>query len=140
MGWVVFNFGEKMDKIKALKLNPVVLAFIGDAVYTLYVRERLIFSSDLKTGMLNKRAVAVVNAKAQSDFAKTLLSIFTEEELSVFKRARNAKKPTKAKNASVSDYNYATGLEAVLGYLYLIADYNRLNFILDKVMTNESWR
>ncbi|MBR2498242.1 MAG: Mini-ribonuclease 3 [Clostridia bacterium] len=121
-----------MDKQKANNLNPIVLAFVGDAVYSLFVRERLTFESDCKTGELNKLATNEVNATAQAEFVKEIISSLTEEELSVFKRARNAKKPTKSKSASISDYNSATGFEAVLGYLYLTGQNDRLNLILNK--------
>ena len=134
----MFRLEEKMDKKRANNLNPVVLAFVGDAVYSLFVRERLTFSTDLKTGELNKLATAEVNATAQSEFVKNILPILTEEELAVFKRARNAKKPTKAKHATVSEYNNATGLEAVLGYLYLVGETERLNYLLNKGKEDES--
>ncbi len=134
----VFILGEKMEKNKAKNLNPIVLAFVGDAVYSLFVRERLTFSSDLKTGELNKLATSEVNAHAQADFVKELLPFLTEEEIAIFKRARNAKKPTKAKHATIAEYNLATGFEAVLGYLYIVGDLERLNFILNKGNTNES--
>lgn len=128
----MFKLGEIMDKQKANNLNPIVLAFVGDAVYSLFVRERLTFESDCKTGELNKLATNEVNATAQAEFVKEIISSLTEEELSVFKRARNAKKPTKSKSASISDYNSATGFEAVLGYLYLTGQNDRLNLILNK--------
>ena len=129
-----------MDKNRATNLNPIVLAFVGDAVYSLFVRERLTFSTDLKTGELNKLATAEVNASAQSTFIQSIMPILTEEELAIFKRARNAKKPTKAKHATISEYNNATGLEAVLGYLYIIGETERLNYLLNKGKEDESWR
>ena len=128
----MFKLGDVMDCQKAKNLNPIVLAFIGDAVYSLFVRERLTFQSDFKTGELNILATAQVNAGAQSSFLKEILELLSEDELSIFKRARNAKKGTRAKHASVADYNTATGFEAVLGYLYLIGDLDRLNFLLNK--------
>ena len=134
----MFRLGEKMDKQKANNTNPIVLAFVGDAVYSLFVREKLTFYSDCKTGELNKLATKEVNAVAQSEIVKVLLPIFTEEELAVFKRARNAKKTTKAKHASVAEYNNATGFEAVLGYLYITGQTDRLNIILNRGITNES--
>ena len=121
-----------MDKHRANNLNPIVLAFVGDAVYSLYVREKLTFSSDSKTSELNKLATSEVNAVAQSKFIKEIIDILDEEELCVFKSGRNAKKTTKAKHASVSDYNASTGFEAVLGILYLTGNYERLNYILNK--------
>ncbi len=134
----MFKLGEKMDKVKANSLNSIVLAFVGDAVYSLFVRERLTFQTDLKTGELNKRATAEVNASAQASFLLDIMPLLTEEELAVYKRARNAKKPTKAKHASVAEYNTATGLEAVLGYLYIIGDFDRLNYLLNKGIDNEN--
>jgi len=133
----VFKLGEIMDKNKAKNLNPIVLAFVGDAVYSLFVRERLTFMSDSKTGELNARATAEVNAVAQAEFLKNILPFLDEEELAIFKRARNAKKTTKAKHATVSEYNVATGFEAVLGYLYLIGQNDRLNFLLNEGNINE---
>lgn len=128
----MFRLGDKMDKAKAKALNPVVLAFVGDAVYSLYVREKLAFNSDKKTGELNKLAVQEVKATAQAEFYTRIKHLLTIEEDGVFHRARNAKKPTKAKSATVAEYNVSTGLEAVLGYLYVIGDIDRLNFILNE--------
>ena len=128
----MFRLGDKMDKAKAKALNPVVLAFVGDAVYSLFVREKLAFNSDKKTGELNKLAVQEVKATAQAEFYTRIKHLLTEEEDGVFHRARNAKKPTKSKSATVAEYNVSTGLEAVLGYLYVIGDIDRLNFILNE--------
>ena len=126
----VFKLGDFVDKNKANSLSPIVLAFIGDAVYSLFVREKRALETDFKTGELSKRAIDTVNAIAQADFAREIIPILTEEELAVFKRARNAKKTSKAKSASVADYHLSTGLEALLGYLYLTGQIDRLNFIL----------
>ena len=128
----MFNLGDIVDKSKANSLSPIVLAFIGDAVYSLFVRERLALESDFKTGELNKRATSEVNAKAQADFVREILPLLTDEELAVFKRARNAKKSTKAKSATVVDYHLSTGFEALLGYLYITGQTDRLNFILHR--------
>ena len=128
----MFKLGEIMDKSKAINLSPIVLAFLGDAVYSLFVREKLTFISDYKSGELNKLATSEVNAGAQAEFVKEIIPLLTEEELGVFKRGRNAKKANKAKHATVSDYNASTGFEALLGYLYLTGDNDRLNFLLNK--------
>ena len=128
----MFELGEKMDINKAKNLNAIVLAFVGDAVYSLFVREKLTFEFDYKSGELNKLATAKVNAVAQAEFLKQILPLLTDDEMTIFKRARNAKKPTRAKHASVADYNVATGFEAVIGYLYLTGQNDRLNFLLNK--------
>ncbi len=134
----MFDFSEKMDKTKAYNLSPVVLAFVGDAVYSLFIREKLTFEADYKPNDLNKLAVQEVKASAQAEVANSLLSLFTEEELSIFRRGRNAKKTSRAKSASASEYNASTGLEAVIGYLYLTGNNQRLNFILNKGKNNEN--
>lgn len=131
----MFRLGEKMDKNKVNNLNPVVLAFVGDAVYSLFVREKLTFYNDCKTGELNKKATGEVRAAAQAEFVKEIEEILTDEERSVFRRARNAKKTTRAKSATVAEYNASTGFEAVLGYLYLSGETERLNYILNKGKT-----
>lgn len=131
----MFHLGEKMDKTRANNISPVVLAFVGDAVYSLFVRERLTFNSDKKAGELNILAVKEVRATAQAEFFKEIETLLTEEELLVFKRARNAKKTTRAKSASVAEYNVSTGFEAVLGYLYMTGETERLNYLLNKGIT-----
>ena len=125
------NFNEILPAEKVRNINPVVLAFVGDAVYTLFVREKLVANGDFKTGSLNGMAAKVVCATAQAKRAERISTFFTTAENDVFRRARNAKKGTRAKNASVADYNASTGFEAVLGYLYLIGDYERLNELLN---------
>lgn len=133
----MFKLGDKLEVNKINNINPIVLAFVGDAVYSLFVRERLAFSSDAKTGELNKLATSEVRASAQAKFIEEIKDLLTEEEIRVFKRARNAKKTTRAKSASVVEYNMSTGFEAVLGYLYIKGDIDRLNFLLNKGIKDE---
>lgn len=134
----MFHLGEVMDKNKATNLSPVVLAFVGDAVYSLFVRERLTFNCDSKTGVLNDLAVKEVRATAQAEFVKKIEPFFTEEEQNVFKRAKNTKKRTRSKSASIKDYDMSTGFEAVLGFLYLTGNTQRLNYLLNGGEENES--
>lgn len=124
------KFNEILSADKVRNMNPVVLAFVGDAVYTLYVREKVVSSGDYKTGALNKMAAQTVCASAQARLAEQISTFFTEAENDVFRRARNAKKTSRAKNASVADYNASTGFEAVIGYLYLTGNYARLDELL----------
>ena len=124
-------FEETIDKAKALTISPIVLAFIGDAVYSLYVREHTVMQNEgAKSGTLSKIVGEEVSAKEQARLSAKLLEVFTEEESAVFRRARNAKKPTRAKHSTVSEYNRSTGLEAVIGYLYLIGETDRLKYLL----------
>ena len=127
----MFNLNETLDKEKAKNISSITIAFVGDAVYSLYVREKLAFNSDSKSGELNKLSSKVVCAVAQAKFVDSILPILSEEETEVYKRARNTKKGTRAKNASVSEYNKSTGFEAVLGFLYITGNYDRLNYILN---------
>ncbi len=127
----MFNQKGIFSEDDAKQLSSIALAFVGDAVYSLYVRQRLVESSDSKTGELNKISSEIVCAKAQSKRIIELMPILTEEEIAIFKRARNAKKGAKAKHASVVEYNNSTGFEAVLGYLYLTGNSQRLEHILE---------
>ncbi len=127
---LMVKFNEVMDRERAKKISPVVLAFIGDAAYSLYIREGLIFSSDHKTGVLQKLASERVSAKGQAALFARIESMLTEEEREIYLRGRNAKKPTRSKNASVAEYNVSTGFEAVVGFLYLSGDYARIDQLL----------
>lgn len=121
---------ETIDSRKAENMNPVVLAFVGDAVYSLIVRKKYAVTTDAKSGQLSMIAGKVVSAKSQAKLVDEHIQAFTEKEAEIFRRARNAKKPSRAKHSSVSEYNKSTGFEAVLGYLYLIGEYERLEYLI----------
>lgn len=126
----MLNNNSPMTPESAKNLSPVTLAFVGDAVYSLCVREKLVRSADFKAGELNKLSSQKVSAHGQSGLVEILLPLFTEEEAKIFRRGRNAKKTARAKHASVSEYNRSTGFEAVLGYLYLTGQFDRIEFLL----------
>ena len=130
------NISLSESEVKAL--SSLSLAFLGDAVYSLYVRQKLLKDKDEKAGVLNKKSAQSVCAISQAKFADKLLEVLTEEELAVFKRARNVKKGTRAKNASVADYNKSTGFEALVGYLYLLGRNDRLKFLVEYGENNEN--
>jgi len=115
---------------QAAGMNAVVLAFVGDAVYTLYQRAGLALSSTAKSGELHRRAAAEVNAFAQARRMEVLLPLLTERELAVYKRARNSKTANVAKNADIADYKKATGMEALIGFLYISGQNERLKVLL----------
>ena len=121
---------EILTKTEAKQLNPVALAFLGDTVYSLYVRERLALSGCGKVAQLQKVAAEVVSAKGQSVLLDKLIPAFTEEEADIFRRGKNAKKGTKSKSATSLEYSRSTGFEAVLGYLYLIGETERIKELL----------
>ncbi len=126
----MFDFLTKISADKAKQISPVTLAFIGDAVYSLYVREREVLLCDGKLIDLQKRTSAAVSARGQSDLLFRIEERFTPAEEEIYHRGRNAKKTTRSKSASVAEYNRSTGFEAVLGYLYLIGDYPRISELL----------
>lgn len=115
-----------VEKERAKQMSPVVLAFVGDAVYTLFVRQSLALSSGCKTGELNRRASQVISAHGQSEHLENVLPLLSPEEEEIYRRGRNAKKLTKSKNATVAEYTRSTGLEAVVGYLYLTGQSERI--------------
>ena len=111
--------------------SPLVLAYIGDAVYEAYVRCSIVSTSNMPVHKLHKAATGFVKAKAQSDLMEKILPLLTEKETAVFKRGRNAKSATSPKNADIVDYRRATGFEALVGYLYIAGKKDRLIELLD---------
>lgn len=108
------------------QLSPLTLAFLGDAVYELYVREALVCSANRPANDLHKLAVQKVKASAQAAAAEILMEHLTEEELTVYKRGRNAHSNHLPKGASQRDYHMATGFESLVGYLHLHGRTDRL--------------
>lgn len=106
--------------------SPLTLAYIGDAVYELVIRTLLVKHGNAQTNWLHKKASSLVKASAQAEMIEKLLPVLTEEEEAVYRRGRNAKSYTMAKNATMSDYRKATGFEALMGYLYLKEDLGRM--------------
>ena len=99
--------------------SPLTLAYVGDAVYELVIRTMIISKGNAPVNKLHKRSAALVKAPAQAQMMKVIEPLLSEEELHIYKRGRNAKSYTSAKNASVIDYRIATGFEALMGWLYL---------------------
>jgi ribonuclease-3 family protein len=106
--------------------SPLTLAYIGDGVYELIIRTVLVEQGNLQPAKLHKKSSGLVKAAAQAAMIRGLEAQLTEEELSAYKRGRNAKAYHTAKNASVADYRTATGFEALMGWLYLTGRYERM--------------
>lgn len=124
------EFFGTLTKAQAQNLNALSLAYVGDAVHSLFVREKLAKESDLKAGDLHKLASQIVNAHSQAVLAEKVLPQLTEEETSVYLRGRNGNAHHKAKNQSGADYRKASGFEALLGYLYLTGEQERIKQLL----------
>ncbi len=131
MDKALFALNQPITAEEALKLHPMSLAFIGDAVQSLYARTRVTLGSSSKTGVLHKEVTKVVKAVSQASVAEKLLDTFDEVEADVFRRARNCRIQTSAKHAEMSEYRRASGFEAVLGYLYLVGNADRLEQLLN---------
>ena len=106
--------------------SPLTLAYIGDGVYELIIRTLLVKKGNCPVNRLHKKASSLVKAGAQSAIMEVIEEKLTPEELSVYRRGRNAHSPTMAKHATMADYRRATGFEALMGYLYLKEDYTRM--------------
>lgn len=115
-------------------LNSLAIAYMGDAVYEIYVRRHLLAKGEVKPNQLQKKAVSYVSAKAQSAIIHFFLdkNELTEEELSVVRRGRNAKSHTVPKNTDVQTYRYSTAFEALIGYLFLAQNFERLEELIEK--------
>ncbi len=109
------------------QMSPLALAFLGDAVYELLVRERLSAAGSKPAHLLHAQAVQLVRASAQSRAYERLLPILDEEELAVLKRGRNANSTSVPKNADVAEYRRATGVESLFGFLYMKGAVERIN-------------
>lgn len=118
--------------------SPLTLAYIGDAIYELVIRTILVEKGNTQVNKLNQRANRLVKASAQSEMIEKLKPHLTEEEMAVFKRGRNAKSYTMAKNSTMSDYRRATGFEALMGYLYLTEQWERMLELIKLGMTEET--
>ena len=126
------DFGN-VDKPELL--NPLVLAYIGDAVYEVYVRTHIIGNGSIKTNVLHKIASTnYVSAKAQASILDRITEFLNEEELNIVRRGRNANSNTIPKNADIADYKKATAFEALVGYLFLSRKNERLEEIIKIVL------
>ena len=108
-----------IERKEATEFSPLVLAYIGDAVYELIIRSILVSMGNRPVNKLNRDATSLVKASAQSEIIKLISDSLSDKEYTVFKRGRNSSPHTMAKNASMTDYKYATGFEALIGFLYL---------------------
>ena len=122
---------NESEKIDLRELSPLALAFVGDSVLELLVRQRLVEHHRLSAGKLNAEKVKYVSAKAQFREEQLLEPLFTEDELAVFKRGRNASKASVAKHASPEEYRASTGFECLLGWLYLNGQLERVHQLFE---------
>lgn len=127
---IKLTFECKEQDVRAY--SPLTLAYIGDAIYELVIRSVVVERANRSANDLHKKTVRYVKAETQAAMIMALQEELTEEELAVYKRGRNAKSHTMAKNASMSNYRKATGFEALMGYLYLMDETDRLLYLVKK--------
>lgn len=120
---------EEIPEINTL--SPLTLAFLGDSVYEMFIRTKILSGGNRPANELHKIAVGYVKAKAQSNAAHKIFDMLTEEELTIYKRGRNTNIHTVPKNADMADYRHATALETLIGYLYLKGENERLLQLLN---------
>lgn len=116
----------KLEDKDILGYSPLTLAYIGDGIYELVIRTAVVNKANTSAKNLHKMSSSLVKAATQASMAHELSEILTEDEMKVYKRGRNAKSATMAKNATMSDYRAATGFEALMGYLYLTEQSERM--------------
>ena len=110
--------------------SPLTLAYIGDGIFDLVIRSIVVGRGNTRANELHHRTSHIVKAHTQAEMAEKLLPVLTETENDIYRRGRNAKSPTMAKNATMSDYRKATGFEALMGYLYLTDQFERIGFLV----------
>lgn len=118
------QFGIKDVDIRTY--SPLTLAYIGDGIFDIVIRSVVVGKGNTKASQLHKHTSSIVKAHTQAVMIEALEPHLTEEEADIYRRGRNAKSPTMAKNATMADYRKATGLEALMGYLYLKDDFERV--------------
>lgn len=129
------EFIERLkDPIDINLLSPLTWAYVGDAVYELYIRTNLVNNTKLKPHKLHIESIKYVKAQAQAEILKKLMDYLTEDEKEIVRRARNAENHHLPKNADPQDYMYSTAFEGLIGFLYLTKQDDRLKEILEKCM------
>ena len=126
---------RKKEKIEVDTMSPLIWAYVGDSVYELYVRTHLTNITKLKPHQLHIKSIQYVKAGAQADILEKLMEHLTEQEKEIVKRGRNAENHHLPKNATVQEYMYSTAFEALIGYLYLTKQDERLKEILEMCIT-----
>lgn len=131
--YILKQFG--MEQVDIRSYSPLALAYIGDGIYDLVIRSMIVGKGNTCANQLHRQTSRLVKAQTQSEMIEVLLPILTEEESAVYKRGRNAKSPTMAKNATMADYRRATGFEALMGYLYLENQMERMMELIKIAIT-----
>lgn len=130
----------EFEEIDIINYSPLTLAYIGDGIYEIVIRTMIVEQANCQVNKIHKAASELVKAQTQAQLAFLIMDELNEKEIKIYKRGRNAKAVTRAKNASMSDYRTATGFEALMGWLYLTGQSERMLMLvkmgLDKLRIN----
>ena len=124
-----------LDDINITDYSPLTLAYIGDGIYEIVIRTVIVDEANRQVNKIHKAASNLVKAGTQAKMIHYIMDDLTDEELTIYKRGRNAKAVTRAKNASMSEYRTATGFEALMGWLYLTGQSERMMKLIKKSVT-----
>lgn len=124
----------ELEEINIIDYSPLTLAYIGDGIYEVIIRTVIVDEANRQVNKIHKAASELVKAETQAKMIHCIMDDLTEEEVKIYKRGRNAKAVTRAKNASMSDYRTATGFEALMGWLYLTGQSERMMELIKKCM------
>ncbi len=130
---------EKLTEREVNQYSPLSLAFLGDGVYELLVREKMLFTANMPASKLHSLKVARVCAEYQSRAVEVIMPVLTEKEQAVFKRGRNATGNTVPKHSSTADYRRATAVECLFGYLHLMGETERINELFELIWNMEEF-
>lgn len=125
----------ELEEINIIDYSPLTLAYIGDGIYEVIIRTVIVDEANRQVNKIHKAASNLVKAETQAKMIHFIMDDLTEEEVKIYKRGRNAKAVTRAKNASMSDYRTATGFEALMGWLYLTGQSERMMELIKKCIT-----
>lgn len=135
MSWSIISDLTKYSEEELRTLNPISIAYIGDCIYELYIRNYVMKKfGNINSNKLHFEVIKYVNAKSQKEAYFKIKELLLEEEKLYFRRGRNSKIKTIPKNATISDYRVATGFETIIGYLYITRNFSRLDFILNNIL------
>lgn len=131
----LLKLSEEKSSLAPSQYSPLVLAYMGDAVYELVIRSRVVKEVNMQVNKMHKKTTQLVKAQTQARMIMALEEELTPEEHAVYKRGRNAKSATMAKNATMKEYRMATGFEALMGYLYLNGELQRMIELIEHGLT-----
>ena len=132
----LLKLSEEKSSLIPSQYSPLVLAYMGDAVYELVIRSHVVKEANMQVNKMHKKTTQLVKAQTQARMITALEAELSPEEHAVYKRGRNAKSVTMAKNATMKDYRMATGFEALMGYLYLNGELQRMIELIERGLTS----